>query len=739
MRVTADVRALLRLVRPFSQLPEVLQDVVAAQGDWVSLPAGGELFAAGQDADALYIVAEGRLRETRPGPTEALVAELGVNALVGEVQLVTGGRRSTTVRALVDARLLRLPRAALDDVSSRDAGAAAALSAMAIARLRRDRFAAILAALVDSPGLEGFEDVLTAGEWEALPQGQELVRQGDRADAFWILVNGLLGVAVRTLDGERRLVNRLYRGDVVGEMALLTDDRRSATVFAIRDSELVRFPRSTFFEFARRHPAFLQCIAELNIARLRHAMGTAPNETATLVVSLVGTSADTPLPEVADRLAAELSSSGRVLHATAALVDRELQAPGAADAPPGHLLHERVSTWLTAQQTVYDAIVLEADHGDTQWTRTCVHQSDQVLIVGRAAENASPGRIDAIVAPAVAVGVPVRLVLVHPDSATRPERTSDWLATRTVDMHHHVRLGHREDLSRLARFLTGHALGLALGGGGARALAHIGVLRAFREAGIVVDMVAGTSMGAIIGAQHAMGLQPEAMMALVRDMFQRTSLLLDLTLPLLSLATGRPYVRKLRKVFGTLQTEDLWIPFLCVSSNISRARMVVHNRGLLWKNLRASTSVQGLLPPVVVDGDLHVDGALFSNLPADVLKSRGAGHVIAVDVTPPVDLSENSDYGDAVSGSWILSRRLFGGPGFRVADIRTVLLRAAEAVSTANQKQVIEKAADYYLRLPVDHIGQLNFKAIDELERIGFACAKEQIPVWRATRQRLDA
>ena len=736
--MTGDLRALLRHVRAFSLLSEALLDTVAAQAEWVTLPAGGELFAAGQDADALYVVTDGRLRETRPGPTEALIAELGVYTLVGDVPLVPGGRRSTTARALVDARLLRLPRAAIVEVTRRDAGAAAALSSMAIERLRRDRFAAILAALIDSPGLEGFEDVLTAGEWEALPQGQELVRQGERADAFWILVNGLLGVSVRTPDGERRLVNRLYRGEVVGEMALLTDDRRSATVFAIRDSELVRFPRSTFFEFARRHPAFLQCIAELNITRLRQAQGTTRREAATLVVSLVGTSGDAPLPEVADRLAAELSTSGRVLHVTAALIDRQLDAPGAANAPAGHVLNERVSAWLTAQQAAYAAILLEADHGDTQWTRTCVHQSDQVLIVARAAENASPGRIDAIVAPAIAVGVPVRLVLIHPDAATRPERTSEWLATRKVDMHHHVRLGRRDDMGRLARFLTGHALGLALGGGGARALAHIGVLRAFREAGIVVDMVAGTSMGAIVGAQHAMGLQPEDMVATVRDMFQRTSLLLDLTLPLLSVATGRPYVRKLRKVFGRRQTEDLWIPFLCVSSNISRARMVVHDRGVLWKNLRASTSVQGLLPPVVIDGDLHVDGALFSNLPADVLKSRGAGHVIAVDVTPPVDLAENTDYGEAVSGSWILSRRLFGGPGFRVADIRTVLLRAAEAVSTASQKQVIEKAADYYLRLPVDHIGQLNFNAIDELERIGHATATERIPVWRATRQRLD-
>jgi NTE family protein len=355
--------------------------------------------------------------------------------------------------------------------------------------------------------------------------------------------------------------------------------------------------------------------------------------------------------------------------------------------------------------------------------------------VGLAAASPALSDIEArcVYRPQDAGEVQKRLVLIHPDDCDRPRGTARWLESRHVEMHHHVRLGNEEDFKRLARFLTGSAICLALGGGGARGFAHIGALRALRDEGTPIDIVGGTSMGSVIGAELALGMSPEEMVQVNRTLFSNAGLLRDLTLPLLSFTSGKAYAGTLKQVFAAIEIEDLWIPYFCVSSNISRAERVIHRTGLLWRKVRASSGVQGMFPPVVLDGELHVDGALFSNLPADAMKTVCEGKVIAIDVSPPVDLVENTDYGDAVSGWKILWKKWFpGGEGFRCTDLGTIMQRSGEAVSMANQKLTIERMADYYVRMPVEEIGLFAFAALAKLEQIGYEHARRKIAEWRA-------
>ena len=136
---------------------------------------------------------------------------------------------------------------------------------------------------------------------------------------------------------------------------------------------------------------------------------------------------------------------------------------------------------------------------------------------------------------------------------------------------------------------------------------------------------------------------------------------------------------------------------------------------------------------MVFDGELHVDGALFSNLPADVMKSVCSGKVIAIDVSPPLDLVENTDYGQSVSGWKILWKRWFPGREvFTCTDLGTIMQRAGEAVSMANQKQAIRRMSDFYLQMPVEKVGLMSFGKLEELERIGYDFAREKIAAWRA-------
>ncbi len=229
-------------------------------------------------------------------------------------------------------------------------------------------------------------------------------------------------------------------------------------------------------------------------------------------------------------------------------------------------------------------------------------------------------------------GAHVELILLRPPNAT-PSRTSDWLDAAVYRAHHHVAIGRKSDYGRLVRRFTGKAWGLALGGGGARGFAHIGAIKALQEAGIPIDMIAGTSMGAILGAQHAMGLNPDEMILQSRRAYVGGSDLTDMTLPLVSFRSGRGTTARLQAMFGDRMIEDLPIPYFCVSCNLTRATAIIHERGPVVTWTRVSCSVPGLLPPVPWKGDLLVDGALLNNLPVNEMRSRLRGSVAAADVS----------------------------------------------------------------------------------------------------------
>ena len=727
------MREHIRATAPFDRLPDDILSVLEEAGEWKSLAAGEQLFAFGEVGDAMYIVVDGGLQALIPGKDgeSIAIAELGPHRIIGEIQLLTGGTRTATVRALTPARLIRFKRAIVDRLAETAPEALAEIHAMILRRLRENQLAVILTGYFGVLPRDELHEIESLAEWRHLGQGQALFREGDPADSLFVLVSGSLGAERRQADGTDRLVGRVRPGELVGEMSLLTDDAHSAGVYAIRDAELVRFAKDRFRPLLEKYPRFLLQLARMTISRLKEAGRAAEPEPATTIISLLP-SPGAPLGEFARLLARELSAYSSVLHLNSATLDSVLAMPGVSQASRIGALGTKFSAWLSDQEGKYRFIILEADQTETHWTQRCIRQSDLVITVALGDADPRPGEMEAALYTGQSSGrVPKRLVLVHADDCPRPTGTGRWLEHRQVEMHHHVRLAHREDFQRLARFLSGSAIGLVLGGGGARGFAHIGAFRALREAGVPVDIVGGTSMGAVMGAELAMGVHDGQMVELNRNLFRNAGLFMDSTLPLLSFTTGKAYADSLQGLFGDVAIEDLWIPYFCVSSNISRATMAVHRSGLLRQKVRASSGVQGLFPPVVIDGELHVDGALFSNLPADVMKSVCRGTVIAVDVTPPVDLAEQTDYGDTISGWTVLWHRLFTGKeSFQSSDLGTVLQRSAEAASMASQRRVIEHMADYYMLLPVQQFGLMSFRAISRLSEIGYAAARQKIAEW---------
>ena len=557
-----------------------------------------------------------------------------------------------------------------------------------------------------------------------LPAGATIIQEGDPADSLYVVAYG----RVQASRGAGLIPGgELGPGKVVGEAALLLDTPRMASVRTVRDSLLLRLTAATFRRLGDLHP---QVVLNLHRALARHLLSSSaspPAAGALRTVAVVPAGGISP-PEFGVELARALDRFGPTRRLTPAVVDGEL-GTDASQVPVDDVRNAGIVRWLHALEQRYRFVLYEADPCPTPWTRRCLRQADRVLLVGVGGTSPRPGPVeDALLDPGSSEVLARReLVLVHPPGTSRPAGTAAWLAVRDVAAHHHLRRGVRDDYGRLARFLAGRAVGLVLGGGGARGAAHLGVIRALEEAGVPIDLVGGTSSGALMGGLYAMGWDHETRMRTVLRGFTARALFQP-TLPIISLSSARRLRQLIEAVAEGVQIEDLWTEFFCVSANLSRAEVVVHERGEAWRAVRASVSLPGIVPPVWQDGDLLVDGAALNNLPVDVMRERvGDGRVIAVSFGGGGRPRELEAFEPGVSGWRELGRRIVGRRS-GIPSIAAVMLRATELASVRRHRDMIAAAAvDLSLRPPVGRYGVLDFGATRELVEVGYRYTVEQL------------
>ncbi|MCB1642773.1 MAG: patatin-like phospholipase family protein, partial [Xanthomonadales bacterium] len=495
-------------------------------------------------------------------------------------------------------------------------------------------------------------------------------------------------------------------GETVGEMALLSGQPRVGTVRALRDSELVRLSREAFDRLAHHHPKATLHVARLAVQRLESAMHE-PDGRTPRSIALIGLHPDLPLRRLADDLLHSLERFGPVR-----LIDQS-QAAG---------LNAGELSALESDQRV--ALYLADYDDDANWRQRCLRQADRLLLLA-----------DAEYAPEQALAIPrrgriqSRWLLLRHRGAIRPGAALAWSAACQTEHHHHWR--QHEDLQRLARELVGQAAGIVLSGGGARGFAHIGVIRALREAGLQIDRVGGTSIGALMAAGVALEWSDEEQVERMRRAFVATNPVNDYTLPLIALVRGRKASRMIAHHYGQqLDIEDLPLPFYCVSSNLTSGQVMIHQQGRLWRALRASVAIPGLLPPVFEQGQVLVDGGVINNLPLDVMRQQMRGPVIGVDIAGEHAISAAVDETESPALPRLL-RQHYLQRGRR-PGIAAILLRAGMVNSAATAAANLA-ASDLVLRPPVNEIDLLDWRHFDRAIEIGYRYTQERLralPAW---------
>lgn len=580
-------------------------------------------------------------------------------------------------------------------------------------------------------GDAALDEVVEALEWLHVDGGETLFRQGDHGDALYLVLSGRLRVVVTRDDGSEGVVREVGRGENVGELAMLTEEPRSATVRAVRDTDLARLSRARFEQLLLRHPQAVMQLLRMLATWVRRSNAPLPRGRI-VTVTVVALEPGAPVDWLVRQLTEVLSDEGPTLVLDAAAVDRALFA-GAANLADDDSRHGILTSWLDEREARSRFVVYVADVALPAWTRCCLRQADRILLVARAAADwRDTARTVDLLTVRDRGEAREDLVLLHEPDTAAPRATADWLDLRPVMAHHHLRRGVRRDVERLARRLTGTAVGLVLSGGGARGFAHIGVIQALEEAGIPIDRVGGTSMGAVIAAQYAAGLDTHAMLELNR-LWQERNPLWDLTLPLIALVSGRAGLKILDTMFGDRRIEDLWLDFFCCSTNLSRSELAVHRVGPLARWVRASISIPGIAPPLRLDnGDVLVDGGVLNNMPADVMRLLGSGRTIAVDVALPDAMVMDPHDGDMPS-PWQLVRGLvpFGTTTRARTPTIFAILERTTLVASLSLSRRLSREVDLYLSPPVSRFGSFEWAALERIAATGLEFARERIAEWR--------
>jgi NTE family protein len=532
-----------------------------------------------------------------------------------------------------------------------------------------------------------------------LPGGQILFRENEIADSLYIVLSGCLGVVVRGSNGHDILVARVAAGETVGEMGLLGGGVRSATVEALRDTELLKLDKGSYEDLLLRDPKSIHALISLLARRLRET--TRSNNGTTLpirTVAVVPLGLDVDHRRVANDLHRKFSSDGQ----RALLLDC--------------MSAEQSTSWFHAAETGNDITFYCAEPADQQWTNLCLRQADRVLFVASATSVfATPpwlaGQIQTLRRSA-------DLVLLHDGPRSGVQSLVHWRAHLPVDLICHVRRGNPNDIARLARLLRGNAITLVLSAGGARGFAHLGVIRALREAHVPIDLIGGCSMGSIVGATVGLEWDDLEIKERLRHSFVNTNPVNDYTLPFLSLIKGRKVAHLLEQNFGSLRIEDLWRPFFCVSTNLTTGTLAVHRDGPLVDALRASISIPGLLPPVMIGRDAHVDGGVMNWLPVDVSGAK-RGTIIAVDVASDPALVSFEECNRFQTWRFLRRRR-------KLPPIVAVLLRAA-TVSGDSLTRMAHARADILFKPPLEDVDILDWQACDRAIDAGYRHAVEKL------------
>lgn len=557
-----------------------------------------------------------------------------------------------------------------------------------------------------------FEQILSFGIKQKLQTGSYLFDEVDEDSAMYILLAGRLRV-VKNIETEPQILGDIAAGSAVGEFAFFTKEKRSASVYAIRNSEILKIDEEAYKSVVKIIPQIAFELPRIIIDRLRQTnesnnLGAAPKNIALLKLN-PNFKADTIYKNMQD---AFLDVGIKTI-----LFKEENKA----------MLHQNL--FFEHLEENENVNLIECSSLDEAWTNQCLLYCELIVLIADFSDSPDIYEIEINSQLHKFPLYKTMLLLAHSKATEKIYNTKAWLQNRRVDLHLHVRENNARDMRRFCRIVSNQAVGLTLGGGGAKGAAHVGAVKALMEAGLEFDFIGGTSAGALYG----MGLTItdfnfEKVFEFCELGVKKRVTSRDYHFPFLSLMTGKNMKSFLEAMLEDAHLEDFLIQTFCVSTNYSNASSMMHNTGLARKKAEGSIAIPGIFPPVLIDGHLHIDGGVLDNLPVMAMHTKPVRHVIAISLSPQTPYSEEIH---EVPSAWKLFINLFKWKNKnKIPKLPSILINSL-TLNNARRRDTIEAQTDMFIEMDLRDYGLLEWDKWREISEKGYQFTKdylEQLP-----------
>ncbi|ARM34769.1 cyclic nucleotide-binding domain-containing protein [Legionella longbeachae] len=551
-----------------------------------------------------------------------------------------------------------------------------------------------------------------------------LIKKGEHTNDLYILIKGRLFYQVTDAEDNVTYQGEMNEGSIIGEMSLLSDLPRSAHVYTLRDSIILKLSKNNFLKLSKSYPELLNKITQFTIKRLTNSLqGVPPPTSRNKSIAIIPIR---PIPDFEFQLQDIIfrhSYGEKILLLTSRCLEIQKNFLDAN----GNMSNEGI-LWINQQEKEFSFIFYLADETLTNWTKFCIRQADSLAFLATAEEHDYDlSEVENYIIESQHHFAKRSILLIMHNTPTRPSNTQNWLQKRSVNAHYHLRKNTTAGISRMMRIFTDNTISLVLSGGGARGLAHIGVYRLLEERGIPVDYIAGTSMGAMLAATFAMGYNSSEIFDLVEEYLIKGAKI-DFTFPYIAIAAGKRAADNLRRLYGEKnQIEDLWLNYFCVSTDLISQNSYVHDRGLLWESIRSSISLPFIYPPVAFNDKLLIDGGVLNNIPIDVMRRySNSSKIIASNISSKHSFKP-TPLPYSLSG-WKLLYNKFLGKKTLPISLGELVLQLLTISSQQNTERVMSMA-DYGISLKVEQFGILDFKKYKEITDAGYQQAKTHFTV----------
>lgn len=549
--------------------------------------------------------------------------------------------------------------------------------------------------------------------------GTEVITEGAESDSMFILVSGRLRVSRIDSNGQRLLYNEVLPGDCVGETGMILKQPRTADITAMRESQLAVLTEQKFEALISQHATELnRAFSQAIYRHLRHDRRVAERRRAQSFF-LIPVHVSVDMKTFTEQTKQAFSS-----HGSTVIVEARQIIGSQAD-------NSKMLIDLDKLEAEYDYILYKGDLDLGEKLDNAFQHADQVVFVADGNQPCELSEFEQGLRERFDISI-IRshLALIYPSDTQHCGDRLQWNAERQAERVYPMKLDDSNDFERLTRFLLGKAVGVVLGGGGARGFAHLGVLRAFEEANIPVDIIGGNSMGALIGACYVAGMPRES---IHKEILRYSKGGMKLTLPLVAIMSNKNLMAAFKEALGSIDIQNLWTPYFSAACNLTTAETLVLDDGPLWQAVLASNSPAGLFPPVVVDGQLLVDGAILENVPVQAMRQRlstplerrrGNGAVIAIDVDVKEAFEVNKDVKSL--STWNKLRSHIEKKQEKLPGIVDILMQVGHIGGLA-QRQQTKFAADIYFEPPLSDYSIMDYKRAEDIIEVGYQYALKQI------------